>query len=205
VFTVVFGLLLAACSDSSDNGDDPAPTPSPSPDNKPAILPDDWKTRDYDGWEKWYKDLDQSSITAEDLQSVLSFIKEHFAELTEGGKEYWSDESGLVDISNWPQERDKNSPEVSLYFRKSSDGQALACNPMGRGDGTNYIPNIFILQEAGKGAFPIGTWKESGKSLTFTDTTVTFRIPNNSSVGWTAAYTISDSGDTFVLSNLTRP
>jgi hypothetical protein len=176
-------------------------------DNWPELLPADWKTRDYDGWETWMSGVDPAKATAEAQQNLEAFMREHLAEMTRDGQEFWMSilkEYPGLDISNWPQGQDKNT-YPSCYFRKSNDGLALAINLLGNGKNGVWRPSIFILQEEGKGAFPIGTWKESGKSLTFTDTTVTFRIPNNSSVGWTAAYTISDSGDTFVLSNLTRP
>jgi hypothetical protein len=138
--------------------------------------------------------------------SVETFLREHFAEMSNGGQEYWESTLGLkdthgIDTSNWPQGGDKNSFSSSLYFRKSNDGLALAINPMGRGNNGILYPDILILQEEGKGAFPIGTWKTGREYLTFTATTVTFRSPNLNSGGRRADYTISDSGDTFVLSN----
>jgi hypothetical protein len=66
---------------------------------------------------------------------------------------------GLDTTATWPQ--DSNSNTISsgnLYFRLSTNGKALACNPFSRGDGRGtWIPNIWLLEES-TGAFPEGTW-----------------------------------------------
>ncbi|MDR2363559.1 MAG: hypothetical protein LBD65_04005, partial [Spirochaetaceae bacterium] len=83
----------------------------------------------------------------------------------------------------------------------SADGKALAYNPMGRGNGKDtYIPDIWLLQETGAGAFPAGTWiniSNSNEKLIFTAAQVTIDTPYFDTVR--LDYTIS--GNTFVCTN----
>jgi bla regulator protein BlaR1 len=106
-----------------------------------------------------------------------------------------------LDTSGWPQDNGLNTMNGTLYFRKSDDGKALACNPFGRGDDTNYIPDIWLVQEAGAGTFPVGVWVhmdgDQEEKLTFTGTQMTVDSPY-----WdTYIYDYTVSGSTFVCTN----
>jgi hypothetical protein len=110
-----------------------------------------------------------------------------------------------LDFADWPQELQKNGwndgSGTNLYFRVSADGKALLCNPYGRGDGQGtYNPDVWLLEEAGAGAFPVGTWGRDGgdnEKLIFTSTTLT--IDGDDAY----QYNYVVSGDSFACTNLT--
>jgi hypothetical protein len=98
------------------------------------------------------------------------------------------------DISNWPSDGGNR-----LYFRVTKDKQTMAMNPAGRGDGQGHLtPDIFVVQQQGKGTFPVGTWiNQYNEQVVFTATTFT-RYWNGKPVNF--SYTIS--GDYFLLTQI---
>lgn len=108
-----------------------------------------------------------------------------------------------IDISNWPQGDNYNGFWTGLFYRKSEDSTAIAVNPMRRGDGTNSIPDIYVLAEK-TGDFPLGTWGNSDNStnwnefLIFTSGTITLDSSHTYDLRQ-ADYTMTE--DMFNLSN----
>jgi hypothetical protein len=105
-----------------------------------------------------------------------------------------------LNLDNWPQANSLNGgwENGTYYFRKSADGKALAYNAFGAGDGTRYIPNIWLLEKDGAGTFPVGVWvyfngSSYQSTLTFTPTELTI---DSASRNFKFNYTVS--GDTFV-------
>jgi hypothetical protein len=113
---------------------------------------------------------------------------------------------GLDTTTTWPQDQQLNQlyGGGTLYFRTSANGKALLCNSFGRGDGRGtLIPDIWLLEEAGAGAFPVGTWihlnGDDAEKMIFTATTLIVDSRRND----TYQYDYTVSGDTFVCTNQT--
>ena len=158
----------------------------------PDLLPSNWQSYTYNEWKEWTKGI--GIITAQKEEEFKAFIIENYDALSEGGKQYWKNilpvDTHGIDIGNWPQDDNKNKFSEGLYWRKSEDGQAIAINPMGRGDGTNYSPDIFVLEEGSGGEFPIGTWvNREDETLVFTPVTIKFDTPYEYDL-WQVDYSI---------------
>jgi hypothetical protein len=107
-----------------------------------------------------------------------------------------------LDIDSWSQSQESNNGLIdgTHPFIKSVNGKALAYNPFVRGDGVLLHPNIWLLQNEGAGAFPVGTWIHLDGSreekLIFTGSQLTIDSPYFNTV----QFTYSISGSTFVCS-----
>jgi hypothetical protein len=140
---------------------------APALPGKPELLPDNWKTLDYNGWKAWYDGLDLDAITEEVGYSINNFIGTHFTELSEGGQKFWQE---LIDSSGGGDY--EPAPREETYEFTFDNNETLTINPYHRGgDGDAYT-----WQSEGRGTFPVGLWIHySGanqETLTFTADTL---------------------------------
>ena len=184
-----------------DNGNNGIGNSGNSNGDVPDLFPSNWQSYTYEEWTEWMENL--GNITEQQIEELVNFILTNYELFSEEGKQFWKrvlpEDTHGIDTDNWPRDDDKNGFWTGLYYRKSDDGQALAANPMWRGDGTNAIPDIFILEEGTGGVFPIGTWvNRNDENLIFTSTTVTFDTPYDYDLEQ-ADYSMTS--DVFILSN----
>jgi len=167
----------------------------------PDLFPSNWQSYTYEEWTEWVENL--GNITEQQKEEIINFILANYELFSEGGKRYFKgvlpEDTHGIDTDNWPQDNIKNSFSAGMYFRKSEDGLAMAINPMGRGNGTNYSPDIFILEEGSGGKFPIGTWvNREDEALVFTTNTIVFDSPYDYDLRQ-VDYTVVN--DVFIVSN----
>jgi uncharacterized repeat protein (TIGR02543 family) len=158
--TVTADITVYAKWTAGSNGND-----EPNYDGVPDVLPSNWETLDYAGWEAWADGLDTTNMTEEVEQSLIAFIAEHFEEMNEDGQQFWS-EMGIG--------------EMAFPFILSQDGTSLKINICGRGNGiAAFLPSdtqcdTWILQDdTNRGTFPVGKWVKENEFILFTAETVT--------------------------------
>jgi hypothetical protein len=92
---------VTALNAAKDAFDEAKKTATGSNNTKPDLLPDNWKTLDYAGWQTWFNNLDQNNMTEEEEEDIISFIRDHLDEFTQSGKQFWEE---LIGDDESPEE-----------------------------------------------------------------------------------------------------
>jgi hypothetical protein len=105
----------------------------------PDLLPGNWKTLNYAGWETWLRGIDESTVSDEDAEALFSFIEDHWDELTQGGQQFWEE---MIGDDESPAEHRGTWKKGNITLVISSNQITISGATWGVANGTFQIGNV---------------------------------------------------------------